>query len=106
MEGLTKLTAGLPLFSRLRKDFQACWWVRFVAYASVWEFLAALQKNGESTLPQSDTEVIDETTSAGKEKAAAKQRNALAMANLTLAFVTEVSLPMVYKAMNNDWPEG
>jgi hypothetical protein len=72
MEGSTKLKAGLPLFSGLRKDFQA-WWVRFVACASVGKFLAVLQKNGESTLPQSDTEVIDQTTSADKEKAAAKQ---------------------------------
>jgi hypothetical protein len=47
--------------------------VSFVAYMSAWKFLAALQKNGESTLPQSDTEVIDQTTSADKEKAAAKQ---------------------------------
>jgi hypothetical protein len=34
---------------------------------------SAQQKNGESTLLQSDIEVIDETKSAGKEKTAAKQ---------------------------------
>jgi hypothetical protein len=52
--------------------------------------------------------VIDETTSPGKEKAAAKQRNALLtrMANLTMAFETKGLLWMIYKAMSNDWPAG
>jgi hypothetical protein len=46
--------------------------VRFIAWASVGKSIAALQKDGESTMPQSEIEVIDETTSAGKEKAITK----------------------------------
>jgi hypothetical protein len=74
----------------------------------VGKFIAALQKGGESTMPQkSESEVIDETTSPGKEKAAAKQWNALlTTANLTMAFETKGLLGMIYKAMSNDWPAG
>ncbi len=36
------------------------------------------------TTPASNSELIDLTDDAGKEKAAAKQRNAVAMANLTI----------------------
>jgi hypothetical protein len=39
----------------------------------VGKFLAALQNGGESTMPSSDTEVVDKTTDAGKESAAAKE---------------------------------
>jgi hypothetical protein len=70
---LTKSTR-LPLFSGLQKDFQA-WWVRFITDASVGKFLAVLQIGGESTMPSSDIEVINETTDAGKETATAKQRS-------------------------------
>jgi hypothetical protein len=63
---LTKSTR-FPLFSGLRKDFQV-WWVIFIAYASVGNFLAALHNGGESTvLPSSETEPIDETTNVAKK---------------------------------------
>jgi hypothetical protein len=38
------------------------------------KFLAALQNGGESTMPSSKTEAIDETKDVGKETAAVKQR--------------------------------
>ena len=43
---------------------------------------------------------------AGKAQAAAKHRNALAMANFTMAFETDGLLGMIYKAMSKDWPGG
>jgi hypothetical protein len=90
---LTKLTR-LLWFSGLREYFQARW-IRFVAYASVGKFLAALKNGGESIMPSTETVAIDEATDAGKETAAAKEQNALAMANLTMAFKTEGLLGMI-----------
>jgi hypothetical protein len=59
-------------------------------------------------MPSSETAAIDESTDAGKEIAAAKQPNALAMANLTMSFETEGLLGMIYKSMSkkNDWQAG
>jgi hypothetical protein len=66
-ETSTTKTTRLPSFSGARRDFGS-WWVRFIAYASVWKFHAALLKGGESTLPKNDDEVVVETTTVGKER--------------------------------------
>jgi hypothetical protein len=95
----------LPLFSGVRKDFHT-WWIRFVAFANMCNFLEALKKGGEASIPSSDSVVIDITTDAGKMVAAAKKRNALAMANLTMAFQTENLFGIIYKTMSTDWPAG
>ena len=42
-----------------------------------------------------ESEEIDETQEEGKKKAAAKQRNALAVTNLTMAFTTEATICLV-----------
>jgi hypothetical protein len=94
MEGSITKSVKLPSFSGLRKDFQA-WWVRFIVFTAVWQFLAALQIGGESALPQREAEVIDKTIADGKLAAQAKQRNGIA--NLTMAFEAEGSLEMIYK---------
>jgi hypothetical protein len=96
--GITMLVR-LPSFSGLRKDFQT-WWIQFVAYVSVCGFLVALEVGGETTMPASNSEVIDLTDDAGKENAAAKQRNAVATANFTMAFETKSLLGMIYKTMS------
>ncbi len=57
-------------------------------------------------LPSSDLVVIDLTTDAGKMISAAKERNSLAMANLTMAFETDNLFGMIYKTMSTDWPGG
>ena len=75
----------LPSFNGTRKDFQT-WWVRFIALANISKFVGALKAGGETTMPTSDDESIDESIDAGKAQAAAKHRNALAMANFTMAF--------------------
>jgi hypothetical protein len=54
-------------------------------------------------MPSSEMEAIDETTNTSKETATAKHENALAMANLTMAFQVEGLLGMIYKAMSYDW---
>ncbi len=95
----------LPSFSGARKDFHT-WWIRFVAYANMCKFLAALKASGEASMPSSDSVVIDLTTDAGKMISAAKERNSLAMANLTMAFETENLFDLIYKTMSTDWPAG
>jgi hypothetical protein len=54
----------LPSFSGARKDFHT-WWIRFVAYANMCKFLAALKAGGELSMPSSDSVVINLTTDAG-----------------------------------------
>ncbi len=48
--------------------------------------LPSSKNGGQASTPSSDSVVIDITTEPGKMVAAAKKRNALAMANLTKAF--------------------
>jgi hypothetical protein len=50
--------------------------------------------------------VIDETTSSGKLTAAAKKRNAIAVANMTMAFTTDGMMAIVYKSKTSVWPSG
>jgi hypothetical protein len=54
-------------------------------------------------MPSTETEAIDEARYAAKLTAAAKQRNASAMANLTMEFEAEGLLGMIYKSMSSDW---
>jgi peptidyl-tRNA hydrolase len=106
MEGSSTMKkTRVPSFSGARKDFQI-WWVRFKAYANVQKFQAALRIGGETVLPQRDDEVFDESTTPGKEKVAAKMRNAKAMSNLSTAFAAESLIGMIYKSQSTEWPEG
>jgi Na+-translocating ferredoxin:NAD+ oxidoreductase RnfC subunit len=70
------------------------------------KFLPVLKNGGEASMPSSDLVVIDITTEPGKMVAAAKERNTLAMANLTMAFETENLFGIIYKTMRTDWPAG
>jgi hypothetical protein len=45
-------------------------------------------------------------TPAGKEQAATIKWNAIAMANLTMAFTSEAMMGLVFKAKTQDWPSG
>jgi hypothetical protein len=71
-------------------------------YAGVYKFVEALAIGGESTLPAKELTVIDLSTSAGKEAAAAKKRNAITMPNLTMAFKSKATMRLAYKAMSSD----
>jgi hypothetical protein len=82
------------------------WWVCFRAYATVNMFVTALKPIDEVDLPESEDEVLDETNKAGLAKAAARRRNAVAMANYAMAFTCETTLGMIYKASSTNWPTG
>jgi hypothetical protein len=95
----------LPVFDGAYKNFQV-WWTRFMAYAAVYKFAQALTIGGEAAMPATEATSINPTTATGKEQEAAKRRNAVAIANLTMAFTSEATMSLVYKAMKTDWPSG
>ena len=55
-------------------------------------------------MPQSQAEVLDETSKAGKKKVAAKNHNEVAMVNLVMVFMSETMMGLVYKATTTEWP--
>ena len=75
----------LPLFDGKRSSFRI-WWTRFMAFATVYLFRAALALGGEAALPATEEEAIYLTEEDGKQKEAAKRRNAKATANFMMAF--------------------
>jgi hypothetical protein len=50
----------------------------------------------DADMPGSEAE--DATDDAGRKKIAAKNRNAVAMANLSMAFTSEATMGLIYKA--------
>jgi hypothetical protein len=99
----TKVT--LPKFTGSHKSYQI-WWTRMMAYASVYRFTQAMITTPEADMPASDADVIDTTTDKGKRQRACKARNAVAVANLTMAFETDQLMSLVYQAQTTDWPGG
>jgi hypothetical protein len=102
--GVSARTARLPEFDGTHASFQI-WWVRFAAFAMVHHFVQALAIGGEPLMPAKDTDAVDETTADGKLIMKAKERNARAMANLTLA-LNEVTMGIVYEAMTDAYIGG
>ena len=97
MDTASEKSVRLPTFDGANKNYQL-WWTRFQAYATVYKFGEALVVGGEADMPASESTVIDETTPAGKLEAAAKKRNAIAMASFTMSFTSEGTMGLVYKA--------
>jgi hypothetical protein len=92
------------LFDGQHKNYQI-WWTRFIAYASVHQFTQALKTGGKmSAMPARDDVTVNATTPPAMTKA--KKRNAIAMANLTMAFTSEMTMGLVYKAQTEEWPGG
>jgi hypothetical protein len=75
-----------------------------MAYASVHQFTQALNTGGETTMPARDGDVVDATTHP--QVAKAKKRNDIAMANLTMAFTSKMTMGLVYKTQTEEWPGG
>jgi hypothetical protein len=57
-------------------------------------------------MPSIDLVAIGIATNAGKKTAEVKERNAIAMAHLTMAFEIESLFGMIFKSMSNNWPAG
>jgi hypothetical protein len=105
MDSASEKTVRSLTFNGLSKDHQV-WWARFMAYAAVNKFAEALTIRGEAVLPTREADVPDLTTTTGKEQATAVKRNAIAMANLMMAFTSEAMMGLVFKAKTADWPSG
>lgn len=105
METTTEKTIKLPSFDGQAGQFQT-WWIRFNAYATVHGFAAACTAQDEADLPATKATAIDTSTDAGKRAAAAKKRNMVAIASMTMAFKKESLMGMVQKAKDQNWPSG
>jgi hypothetical protein len=78
-----------------------------IAYAGVLEFALAMGRKIETDMPAEDSTSIDDTTDVGKKQTKAKKRNAIAMANLTMALESAGLMSLVFEAMSNPlWPGG
>jgi hypothetical protein len=82
--------------------------MRFKVYrhAKVYKFASALKIGGEADMTASDATVVDLTNALGLRQEAAKKRNEIAIANFTMAFASEDTISLVYKAATADWPDG
>jgi hypothetical protein len=68
--------------------------------------MQALAIGGESLMPATDATVLDEATPEGKASVAAKKRNALAVAHLTMPFTLDGMIAVVFRALTLEWPGG
>jgi hypothetical protein len=92
MNSSSEKSVRLPTFDGQHKNFQL-WWTRFVAYATVYKFFQAISKDApEVDMPTNEAEALDESDDTHKDKIAAKKRNAVAMANLSMAFTSEATM--------------
>lgn len=105
MESTAEKTVKLPTFDGTHKKFPV-FWMRFFAFAVVHKFSGALGKTAaEAALPANESDAID-PGDAGKAARDAKSRNAVAMANFSMAFTTEAMMGLLYKAQTAEWPSG
>jgi hypothetical protein len=66
--------------------------------------MQAIRDATEADLPASNAASIDTSTDAGKRQTGRKNRNNVAMANLTMSFSTQQLLGLIYKAQTTEWP--
>ena len=101
----TQLSVKLPTFDGKAKNILV-FWMHFKAYASVKGFLPALQDGGETNLPVNEASMLDPNDPHEALQIAAWKRNSLAVALMTMAFMTQTLMMYVNKACNDDWPGG
>ena len=106
MQSASKKSVKLPSFDGKAQNF-GIWWMRFITFAMVYKFNKVINKDApEMDMPLTEAEVLDEMKDENKKKIAAKNCNSVAMANLTMAFTSETTMGLVYKARTKDWPSG
>jgi hypothetical protein len=78
------------------------------AYARVHRFVQALvPEPGDQNLPVNNAAPLDTDVDVAALQRLAKKRNDIAMAQLTMAFVADAKLAMIYEAKSpTDWPNG
>ena len=106
MQSSSEKLVKLPTFDRAPKNFQI-WWMRFIAFAMVYKFNKVINKDTlDPDLLQTEADVLDESKEEDKKKIVVKNHNSVAMANLAMAFTSESTMGLVYKAMTKEWPNG
>ena len=100
-----KGSVKLPTFDGKAKNF-ALFWVRFKAYAAVKGFLPALQDGGEANMSVHEVTELDVSNPIKRKQYEAKKRNAVAVASLTMSFLTQALMRHLKKASDADWPSG
>ena len=105
MEGLATKSLRLPTFDGKPEHYQV-WITRFRAYAGVLGFSASLKDFGETSLPATEEEDLDELDTVQVPRIKARKRNAVAVANLTMAFTTDKAMSIVYDSATTSWPSG
>jgi hypothetical protein len=93
----------MPTFIGTEGEFQI-FWVRYRAYAEVHDFARALVFDPD--MPTYNTVLLDPALPAGKLAKAAVKRNKIARANFTVAFASEGTMSLIYKAETSAWPNG
>jgi hypothetical protein len=74
---------------------------------TVQKFSKALGADKKSDMPASEDATIAEDSDAGKLQLKAKNRNANAVTQFTVAFITETAMAFIYEGMvDADWPGG
>jgi hypothetical protein len=103
----TPRSVKMPLFNGDKGMF-AVFWIRFEGYAVVkdLDFNDAIAENLDPNLPATDATVIDLAAQAGRLQAAAKKKNKIAVASMTMAFTTQGLLAMILNSMRTAWPNG
>ena len=95
-------TVSLPSFSGGKKKVTV-WWKRFFAYATIKKFADALEE--KFVLP-ADPEKITGLDKEIKEQTASLTRNDLAIACLTMAFLSEEDMEYIEDSATEEYPNG
>jgi hypothetical protein len=95
----------LPTFDGKSKS-SMIWWIRFRAFATVYKFIEAVKPVDEAHMPATEGDVLHEAIPADLSQIAARERNAVAMANFAMSFTDETAMGLIHKAISTEWPTG
>ena len=96
----------LPVFDDKASEYQK-WYVRFRAYASVCGFTESIKHTPDPNLPEREDTSLDLSKVSELVQSKARKKNAIAMANLTMALTGDSSMAIIFDVMDNDeWPGG
>ena len=95
----------MPSFDGTDEKYQL-WWLRFKAFANVHRFGQALEIGGEMTMPTREDTVLDRKVASEKASIDARERNMVAMANLSMALTTDGDISLIYESYTTEWLNG
>ena len=99
------LRLTVPRFDGTQSEFLT-WWMQFSAFATVGRFGEAIGTTQEVDLPATEATALSADPDIAKRQKAAKWRNNMAIAQLTLAFSKGTLMNIILNAGTTDWPRG